>query len=207
MFRRSFSLLHDEQNLADGSHKTRPRTLNQSNHEAKHSRWRWGCIWPGLQRVEGRGLADGRRPHRSEVPERCTHAALYLCSTHGTTVQVTDSPQWKGVHGQITLLLQSLVTGKTYKQHQLEGQDQRTSSIQQERQSSLPRRQLIGAACRVVRAKSAELFEQVASGCSWPSREDEQASSTLLSKPEAWVKSLFQLSALSHPRAHRHRHK
>lgn len=142
-----------------------------------------GCIWPGLQRVAGGDLADGRHPHRSEVPEKCTRSALYLCSTHGATVQVADSPQWKGVHGQTTLLLKPLVTRETYKQHQLEAQVQRVSSIEQGRQSPLPRRQLTGAACRVVRAESATLFEQVASGPSWPPWEDEQASSSLLSKP------------------------
>lgn len=184
MFRCSLSCLRDEQNLADGSHETRATTLNQINHEAKRSRWRHGVHLAWLQRVAGGHPADGRHPHRSEVPERCPRAVLYLCSTHGATVQVADSPQWKGVRGQATLLLQPLVTRETYKQHQLEGQVQRVSSIQQGRQSPLPRRQLTGAACRAVRAEAAKLFEQVASDPSWPSREDEQASSSLLSKPE-----------------------
>lgn len=206
MSRGSLSLPRDERNLADGNYKTRPRTLDQINHEAKPSRGRRGCTWSGLQGAAGGDLADGCRPHRSEVAGRCTRAALYLCSTHGTTVWVTDFPQWKGVRGQLTLLLQLLVPGETYKQHQLAGQVQRASSLQHGRQSPLPRRQLTGAACRVVRAKAAKFFEQVASGPSWPSWEDEQASSTPLSKPEAWVKSPFQLTALSHRRAHGHRY-
>lgn len=124
----------------------------------------------GASGLVGRGLQEETllmdTVHTGQKRQRCTCAALYLCSTHRTTVQVTDSPQWKGVRGQITLLLQPLVTRETYKQHQLVGQVQRASSIRQGRQSPLPQRQLTGAACRVVRAKSPKLVEQVAGF--WP---------------------------------------
>lgn len=179
MCRQSLSLLHDEQDLADGSHKTRPRATTRPNTADGGG---------GASRLACRGLQEEARlmdaVHTGQKCQEGAHVPPFTCSTHETTVQVTDSPQWEGVHGQITLLLQSLATRKTYKQDQLEGQVQRASSIQGG-QSPLPRRQLTGAACRVVRAKSAKLFEQVASGPSWPLWEDEQASSTLLSKPEA----------------------